>query len=563
MWKEERKRGEAMMRSYNNSSRRQSAGSNRRYQSEESDSSIDTKKKISTGIIDRIRYDIKECDDLHNMRMNSILKDRNVLESSNREIVSVLKSMKSKLEEEKDKYNRLDTDYKLLQQQFVVLKEDNKTKGETIERSAFEISKYKEIVDRHTKTFEEKKDKWKDRFTSMQEELDRYKKTVVEQSHTVGEQKEMIENSDKLLEEGRMKMVHIENSVEALHHQLDEVNILCKQQYDKIHTLDTKCVQLESTVLYERKMLEEIKGKNEALVAEGREKDVRLQQTVEKMDRKVEEVRREKETALGEAVTRYNGMKDMYAESSNKCAEMGRCMEEMQSRLDSALYSLHEAQLKMECMVKEKEKVEELKSEVKRREEEVGRLKDVVVRHEKEEIVMNNRVDNLKREVEGAIESMETMKNEGAKKGLEIERLQEEKSDMISKINELEGKIEELDGIQQSDICMLEEKTDALLSELRMCREENERLQQKLGRSEAEMVDAESKYVQYRDKYYNKKTECNVMKDRIDRMSKERDTFAQVASVKSAQQGAETSGSKKRVYRDIKHIIDEFKQNNI
>lgn len=102
-----------------------------------------------------------------------------------------------------------------------------------------------------------------------------------------------------------------------------------------------------------------------------------------------------------------------------------------------------------------------------------------------------------------------------------MERILEEKDNLLNKASELEGKVIELDHIQRNDIESLENRVEATVVELRAAKEDNSHLLIALNKAESAFAEADSKFVTFRDKYYSKKTEANVLRDKVDKLTAE------------------------------------------
>lgn len=144
----------------------------------------------------------------------------------------------------------------------------------------------------------------------------------------------------------------------------------------------------------------------------------------------------------------------------------------------------------------------------------------------------------------------------------------DEKDDLLRKASELEGKVMELDNIQRNDIEGLEERVESTIKELRGAKEDNAGLLAALNKAELALTEADGKMVEFRDKYHAKKTEVNVLRDKVDKLSAElnrmklengrlQDMF------ESRRYQVNVSEHKSKAYRDIRTIIDDFKNDTI
>lgn len=99
--------------------------------------------------------------------------------------------------------------------------------------------------------------------------------------------------------------------------------------------------------------------------------------------------------------------------------------------------------------------------------------------------------------------------------------MMDEKDDLLRKASELEGKVVELDNIQRNDIEALEDRVESTIAELRRAKEDNAGLLAALNKAELALTEADGKMVEFRDKYHTKKTETNVLRDKIEKLNAE------------------------------------------
>lgn len=126
----------------------------------------------------------------------------------------------------------------------------------------------------------------------------------------------------------------------------------------------------------------------------------------------------------------------------------------------------------------------------------------------------------------------------------------------------------ELDSIQRNDIENLEQRVESTIVELRIAKDDNTGLSLALSKAEAALADIDSKYVTFKDKYYSKKTEFNVLKDKQDRLIQEMNRLKNENSrlhelMDSRKIQSSASDNKCKAYRDIRSIIEDFKQETI
>ena len=136
-------------------------------------------------------------------------------------------------------------------------------------------------------------------------------------------------------------------------------------------------------------------------------------------------------------------------------------------------------------------------------------------------MIIHNQLDSKQQEVERLSCLTGELKENLNKKDNELSRILDEKDDLLSKASELEGKVLELDNIQRNDIESLEHRVESTIIELRSAKEDNSNLLVALSRAESALGEVDSKFVTFRDKYYSKKTEANVLRDKVDKLISE------------------------------------------
>lgn len=147
-------------------------------------------------------------------------------------------------------------------------------------------------------------------------------------------------------------------------------------------------------------------------------------------------------------------------------------------------------------------------------------------------------------------------------------RIVEEKEDLLKKAGELEGQVIELDNIQKNDIESLEQRVESTIHELRIAKNDNTELVAALSKAEIALQDSDSKYNAYKEKYYSKKSEINILKDRLEKHAHEisrlqNENFKLVELSDSKKLTVKMNENKNKAYRDIRNIIDDFKQDTV
>jgi chromosome segregation ATPase len=182
--------------------------------------------------------------------------------------------------------------------------------------------------------------------------------------------------------------------------------------------------------------------------------------------------------------------------------------------------------------------------------------------------MIQNQSDSRQQEIDRLNIVISDHKEALSKKEAELYRIVEEKDDLLHKAGELEGKVIELDQIQRNDIEGLEQRVERTIMELKSAKDDNANLLHALSKAESALTEADSKYVTFRDKYYSKKTEANVLRDKVDkllaeisRLKAENSRYNEALDHKRVQ--VAMNENKNKAYRDIKGIIDDFKNETI
>lgn len=119
--------------------------------------------------------------------------------------------------------------------------------------------------------------------------------------------------------------------------------------------------------------------------------------------------------------------------------------------------------------------------------------------------------------------------------------------------------------MQRNDIEDLERRVECTVLELRIAREENNALTNALSKAESALTESDGRYVTLRDKYNSRKTESNIFKEKIERYTNEitklRADNTRLADLLETKRHFAAAGEiKSKAFRDIKSIIDDFRQ---
>lgn len=136
-------------------------------------------------------------------------------------------------------------------------------------------------------------------------------------------------------------------------------------------------------------------------------------------------------------------------------------------------------------------------------------------------LILQNQLDSKQQETDRLTCTTTELKEIVSRKEQELERILEEKDDILQKASELESKVIELDNIQRNDIESLETRVESTIYELRSAKEDNSNLLTALSKTESALADTDSKLSTFKDKYYSKKTEANVLRDKIEKLTSE------------------------------------------
>lgn len=529
-----RKRSEVKERRSSKHSRNRDRSSSSSSRSSSSSGSRKSKHgSRSRSIIGRLKGDLAECDNLQLIKFSNIVKEKNNLDATNREFASLVKDLKKKLEEEQEKNQQLITQQKLHEVQTKRIVEDSVNQGTLIKEQEETIRVLKANLSAEKELLVEKKKKWKGRINDLMVEIEKMKESNITLDNKVNNYEQLTVNQDALLTEEKDKIMTIENNLALMQVELDKSRKEAVAHQEKIQTQETELAELTVRFQYETRAAMELKTTIDELKAVILEKEKTLEETKKENKKKREKMVVTKDAEISKLTQENSELKSLLSKAEGRVLELETNLDDLKDKFDDTLRQLNIAEVKLTDLVKEKELVLELKTCLGEKDREIDQKREYInVRSfyqklEKEILIVQNHLDSKQQEISRLNLVIGDHKDAFNKKETELFRILGEKDDLLRKAGELEGKVIELDQIQRNDIEGLENRVESTILELRSAKEDNANLLIALSKAETALTEADSKFVTFRDKYYSKKTEANVLRDKVDKL------IAEISRLKS------------------------------
>lgn len=320
------------------------------------------KKSRSRSILGRLKGDLAECDNLQQIKFTTVLRDKQNLESTNREFAGVVKDMKKKLENWQDKYHDLDTKLKLMEVDYKRTDEEAQKHAIIAKQQAEEIKELKKAVDAEKDILAEKKLKWKNRFVELEAEIDRLKEQNITLENKLANYEQLTASQDTLLTEEREKMQTVEGNLSILRNQLDEARKEAIANQEKSQVQETELAEMTVRLQYEVRNANELKNNVEKLTGELQERDLKMEELKKDHRKKKDNIIATKNAEISKATQELSEAKSALQRSEARCSDLEASLEEVKERFDDTMKQLNIAEVRLTELVKEKETVLELKS---------------------------------------------------------------------------------------------------------------------------------------------------------------------------------------------------------
>lgn len=367
------RRGSKHSRRHRDSS---SSGSSRSSSSGHSRNS--RKGSKSKSILGRLKGDLAECDNLQLIKYSTVMKDRQSLESTNKEFASVVKDLKRKLEAEQDKNSELQTSFKLLEASTKRLTEDFE-KTVTLCKEKDDTNKIlKEQLAAEKNLLVEKKTKWKARIADLTQDIEKMKESNITLDNRASNFEQLAVNQDAMLNEEKEKIQSVESNLSMLKSQLDEARKEALANQEKTQAQETELAELTVRLQYEARAAIEMKSSIDQLKADLQEKDKTIEEIRKEAKKKREKLISTKDTEIGRITQENNELKGVLAKSEGRCAELEAALDDVKDKFEDTLRQLNIAEIKLTELVKEKELVMELKSCLSEKDRDIHQKRDYV-----------------------------------------------------------------------------------------------------------------------------------------------------------------------------------------
>lgn len=228
--------------------------------------------------MNRLKGDLNECDNLQQIKYTTIVRDRNSLEATNRELASLVKNLKRKLEDEAEKYHHLDTEYKLLQMTSKKANADLEKQALTLKEYEAQIRDLKDQLGQEKDLLTEKKQKWKGRIAALQGEIDKLKEQNYNLDNRISHYEQVVVSQDNTITDEKDKLSSVENRLEQLKAQLDEANREALANQEKLAAQDSELTELNIRMQYENKAAADLKAALDAAKSDIADRDIKLEE---------------------------------------------------------------------------------------------------------------------------------------------------------------------------------------------------------------------------------------------------------------------------------------------
>jgi chromosome segregation ATPase len=266
-----------------------------------------------------------------------------------------------------------------------------------------------------------------------------------------------------------------------------------------------------------------------------------------------------KDEAAGEASREREELKERVLHYEHKLEEHAGLLDELKARLDDTKQQLSAAAHRIDDLLKDKETIASLKRALESKEAALKQLQEKAGKLEIEAVHYQHSLDRLQADHERCQSGAAEMRGALEKKELDILTMVEERDDLFQKANDLEERLLAMDRIQTEDIDRLENHVDDIVAQLGMARRDNEQLAHQAADLRLRLEDAEHRHAEMKEKYYHKKSEANVLRDKLERLAAENHRLAAQTHQVAASSKQATADHRHKAYRDIRSIIEEFK----
>lgn len=357
--------------------RSHSSSSGSRSSSESSNRS--RRENRSRSILGRLKGDLAECDNLQNIKYTTILKDKQSLESTNKQFANLVKEMKRKLQEEQEKYHDIHTQFKLQEASSKRVNEEFQKQSETIKDQDKQIKDLKNGVITEKDLLMEKKEKWRRRFGELQSEIDGLKEQNISLENRATSYEQLTVSQDALLTEEKQKIRTIEHNLTILRSQLDDARNEAINNQERTQAQETELTEVTVRLQYETGKVQELKSTIEKLAADLQQKDKAMEDFKIEQKQKRDIPLASKNDEIAKLLRAQSQLKSDVEKSEYRCREFESALEDTRYKLDDSMKQLNIAEIKLTDLVKEKELVMELKSVISDREKDLDMKKDYSV----------------------------------------------------------------------------------------------------------------------------------------------------------------------------------------
>lgn len=366
-------------RSRKHSSRSSSSSSSSSSSEEKHHHKRTKKSKRSRSIVHRLKGDLEEVENLQHIKYQTVLKDRDCLEATNREFASIVKDLKRQLEDTQNRYHDLETQYKLLEAASARGAGEQERQRLLSKRFESEIKDLRDMLAMEKAGAADKKQRWRQKNEQLQAELDKLKEQNGTLQGQVSDLQQLSVNQDNLITEEKEKQQNLEEKLEDLKRQLDDARKELAAANEKNAGQDTELAEVSVRLQYETKNGLDLKKEIDRLRAELADKDLKMEEFKKEARKKRDKLLAGKDAEIARLQQENNDLKSNLAKAEARIADLESMIEELKDKLEDTLRQLNIAEIKLGDLVREKELVLELKTNMNDRDREIDQKRDYTI----------------------------------------------------------------------------------------------------------------------------------------------------------------------------------------
>ncbi len=290
-----------------------------------------------------------------------------------------MKDLKRQLEDTLNRYHDLETQYKILEASSAKGAGEQERQRLTSKRYENEIKDLRDMLAMEKANAAEKKQRMKQKNEQLQAELDKLKEQNAALQSQVTNFEQLTVSQDNMITEEKEKQQALEEKIDEIKKQLDDVRKELAAALEKIAAQDTELAELAVRLQYETKNGLDLKKEIERLRGELADKDLKMDEAKKDARKKRDKLLAAKDTELAKLQHENNDLKSALAKSNARISELESVIDELKDKLEDTLRQLNIAEIKLGDLVREKELVLELKSNMSDRDRDLDQKREYTI----------------------------------------------------------------------------------------------------------------------------------------------------------------------------------------